>query len=291
MPLEICSTGRNSVVDVHTSTEDIIEFLDQMNYYVCVKFLSEGRESTRYVAFPRRCKAQHILKVLEEVFARRLVVVFCISDGKVMELRPYTVRYFEMVEEGERCLRCRPLSTAVLTGDALESQPTFQILRSPPLLVGNGNVSGALKLSTSKQNESVNRLYETAVVRKAKMLASMDAAVHPTLPVHRLSSASLQNLTGRLVVKESAKKRQMLRKTEEAVARTIGALPTKKCSPDEIQEIVDKFYTCEIKRQDDKRRQNDEKLFKSHFSGPKLNESGWKEWQLKMGRSSRNDSR
>lgn len=310
------ASARRCAVDCAVDTSDLEDCGPRMDVFVYARLVGDTTEKALFVPVSPSLRCTALVTRLEEIFDRRLVVSFRTLSGKLIELRPSTIRLFFAVEDDDKELFCRPLFPAmsktqrVATPIAGSRAGTAASLNRPgtsmsshsgglpvalsPIAGGgsasnNGGdvtvtdgVSVRRALTPLREKELLARLAVDTTMHRTASLLRLERHYYPTEAAPRALTPLVQaSLVDRLTTKHQQQHSALLQGLKaDYVAK--GYIPT--AAPRGallLEDQVQKFYSDAVTRENEKRKELDRKLF-PQVRAPKLTRSDLREWQARM---------
>ena len=304
-------------VTVSTSTEDLENCSGNMDYYLFTRLLGEGTEQpVKFVPIPRQhIGLKELLFLLEKVYGKRLVVSFASPQGGLTELRRSTFPIFDSFDIDDRQLYCRALfphakgkldvgCSTINTSDGLPLRAASALSRRtvdhaeggrPPLLsprnaadVSAGVIESALfrRVSTRRQEQSIQRLYEETPATKRKNLLLLEATAFPEekSPL-RITAEEETKLALRLTREFAAHKAKSVEAIKLAVERSIhGDKVPLQLTVEESDAVAQRFYEQAKEKIARAKAEAEEAAKKAKFVQfvKKSSAEEWADWQQRM---------
>jgi hypothetical protein len=308
-------------ITVAVDTADLGDLRASMSVYVPARLVGDLKPVTRLIPIPASCSITRIREVAESIFDRRLGVAFETASGKVLELRPSTLRVFEATPDEEKSLVCRPMypgvalsdrpatpsaanrsvhgTSTVLGQSSIQQQPEDADRSRPASRLGATNNSSTLNsrpatpaLDRHSQSAMVSRLYDQSVAQRDTKLKRLERQHYPTAATPPVGKQALNATIDRLAGKTAVGRRKEAQIKARANCLRDGTItegaPARKLDHEEQDQLTRHFYEAGLKREKDKEKRLEEKLFKAPESRVKLRtKADLDAWHASMARDTR----
>lgn len=274
---------RGPGVEVALDTSDLSQHRDKMDVYVLTKLLGEGWE-TPVIFLPLQVnfKLPELRSTLEQIHARRLSITFATPAGKLIELRPSTMRIFESYDDDSKQIYCRGLFPKIEGGhisgtdtnnmraqSALETEssrkqntslgPRASTPHFPDVSAishGGSHLSESTmlfpprKLSKDEQAIVSRRLHETSVELSRTKLSALEKKFWPTENgAKKIAADTTVDMIDRLYRQSNEIKGKKLVELQKAVdIQLFGSKPPLQLPEDERKVVAEKFYDMGVKQ-------------------------------------------
>jgi hypothetical protein len=287
-------------VTVATSSDDLEEQRSSMDVFVLAKLVGDIKPRQCFLRIPSDCRPGIVLERAQCAFDRRLSLAFAGKNGKLVELKRTTAALFEVIDDDDKELLCRPLYPGVprfLGSASTPSMANSSLNKSDLLasLVASSPAPLSRVLSPTAADEVVSRLTEQSHRSRSRLAERLDETHYPVAKLDRPDSAVQRDLTTRLTVDPwKYRNRRVDRVRNDYYRKGVACR-----APDLLQDWEDeeahlkRFYDGGRKHQTDKIAAMERKhLFKSPHVWPQLRTTAaHKEWQEHMKRDIKQEFR
>lgn len=277
-------------VDISLDTADLEEHRDCMHVYVLSKLLGESWDTpVVFIPLPPRYNVANIRDALEKIHQKRLSICFATPAGKLIELRPSTLKIFQSYDDNTKQIYCRSLYPTFSS-----PSPQHEADVSPQCTSGISDVSAIhpdvtqhqRKLSEGEQKAVCSRLHDASMEASRRTRLMLEQRYWPCeAEASVIDKARETGMIDRLYKQSELVRKSKIEALRQRVdAATFGEKAHLSLPEEQRMELAEKFYTAALqqykKRETEEKKREFPRLRCRKLSGPEE----WAAWQESMSR-------